>query len=215
MIRLQGSPAVEVSVRDTSMDDARSRAFTGLVDRHVLDEAYRYATLLLGDRADAEDATHDAALAAWRRFSELRDPARFDAWFGRILVNACRDRLRARRRTVRSIGVDDAGGADLGGTSMGATAPAQRAYRSDGTGWGLPDLAEATARRDALAQAIRRLSPDHREVVVLRFYLDLTVDQIAQRTGVGAGTVKSRLHYALRQMRDALGAADEEVRDAR
>ncbi len=64
-------------------EDARARAFAGIVDRRALDAAYRYATLILGDRADAEDATHDAALTAWRRFAELRDPARFDAWFGR------------------------------------------------------------------------------------------------------------------------------------
>lgn len=78
-------------------DADRARTFARLVDRRALDRAYRYATLLLGDPTDAEDAVHDAALVAWRRFRDLRDPARFEAWFGRILVNACRDRLRARR----------------------------------------------------------------------------------------------------------------------
>ena len=171
-------------------EDARARAFAGVVDRHALDAAYRYATLILGDPSDAEDATHDAALTAWRRFPELRDPARFDAWFGRILVNSCRDRLRVRRRTVHEI-------------------------LDDGTAGSTVDPSDAVARRHALVQAIRTLSADHREVVVLRFYADLTVDQIAGRTGVGAGTVKSRLHYALRDLRRALGSEDEEMRDER
>ena len=173
--------------RSTDADD-RARAFGDFVDRRAIDAAYRYATLILGDRSEAEDATHDAALRAWRRFDELRDPTRFDAWFGRILVNACRDRLRARRRTVRLIEPEAAGGAAA-------------------------DPTDASARRQVLAEAIRTLSVDHREVVVLRFYADLTVDQIAERTGVGAGTVKSRLHYALRHLREALGSGDEEVRD--
>jgi RNA polymerase sigma-70 factor (ECF subfamily) len=170
---------------------ARAEAFAGLVDRRTLDSAYRFATLMLGDRGEAEDVTHDAAVMAWRRFADLRDPDKFDAWFGRILVNACRDRLRARRRTPLSL---DAGAPVFGD-------------RTRPTGFDLlssPDQSDAFARRDALATAIRTLSPDHREVVVLRYYVDLTVDQIAARTGTGAGTVKSRLHYALRYLRSAV-----------
>ena len=164
-------------------DDPRTQTFAELMDRRVLDNAYRYATLILGDRADAEDATHDAALTAWRHLGELRDPAKFEAWFGRIVVNACRDRLRARRRRPIQVELDP----ELSS----------------------PDANDGLARRDTLALAIRSLSADHREVVVLRFYADLTVDQVAARTGVGAGTVKSRLHYALRILRAAVDAEDE------
>lgn len=169
-------------------DDLRARTFETLVDRRALDGAYRIARLILGDPVDAEDATHDAALAAWRRFAELREPARFEAWFGRILVNACRDRLRARRRlpiSIETLGVGplrDAGSADP---------------------------ADAVVRRDFLRKAIRSLSPDHREVVVLRYYADLTVEQIAERTGARAGTVKSRLHYALRRLRADVDASGD------
>lgn len=164
-------------------DDPRARSFAELLDRRALDSAYRYATLMLGDRGEAEDATHDAALAAWRHLGELRDSAKFEAWFGKIVVNACRDRLRARRRRPVHLALDP----ELSG----------------------PDANEGLARRDALAGAIRSLSADHREVVVLRFYADLTVDEIAARTGVGSGTVKSRLHYALRNLRAAVDAQDE------
>ncbi len=163
----------------------RSRAFANFVDRDALDRAYRYATLILGDAAEAEDATHDAALRAWHRFGELRDPTRFEAWFGRILVNACRDRQRGRRHETLSL--DD--------PSFPTEGPWLRVAS---------DPAEAFGRRQAMAAALRALRPDHLEAVVLRFYLDLTIDQIAERTGARAGTVKSRLHYALRELRGTL-----------
>ncbi|MGC8635262.1 MAG: RNA polymerase sigma factor [Candidatus Limnocylindrales bacterium] len=191
MIETEQRPTADTPPGSRTADEAaRTRAFLGLLDRRALDAAYRYATLILGDRLDAEDAAHDAALAAWRRFSELRDPGRFDAWFGRILVNTCRDRLRARRRSVHEILDEETAGL-------------------------ITDPAGAIARQQAIARAMQTLSADHREVIVLRFYADLTVDEIAQRTGVGAGTVKSRLHYALRHLRDALGSEDEEMRHER
>jgi RNA polymerase sigma-70 factor (ECF subfamily) len=164
-------------------DQVRARTFDALVDRPALDRAYRIARLIMLDPDDAEDATHDAVLSAWRRFGELRDPERFDAWFGRILVNACRDRLRSRRRGPISIEVAGVGILERGHG---------------------PDPGDALARSDLLRDAFRTLSPEHREVVALRFYLDLTVDQIAERTGSRAGTVKSRLHYALRRMREGI-----------
>lgn len=174
--------------RGDGSDDERARAFAAHVDRPALDAAYRYATLILGNRAEAEDATHDAALTAWRKFGELRDPARFEAWFGRILVNACRDRLRARKRLP--VRIDPPGGVrDIDPVALD--------------------------RRQALARGLRTLSPEHREVVVLRFFEDLTVDQIAERTGARSGTVKSRLHYALRHLRDAFDSFDGSTRDDR
>jgi RNA polymerase sigma factor (sigma-70 family) len=172
---------------EESFDVARARAFARLVDRPALDRAYRYATLVLGSRSDAEDATHDAALTAWRRFGDLRDPDRFDAWFGRILVNSCRDQLRARRRTPYSLDVEPS-------EQRGPTLRDPRVT---------VDEAQAFAVRDALRGALRSLSAEHREVIVLRFYLDLTVDEIAARTGARPGTVKSRLHHALRRLRTA------------
>ena len=177
---------VEAMERTDPADDVRARTFDALVDRRALDRAYRTARLILLDPVEAEDATHDAALAAWRRFGELRDPARFEAWFGRILVNACRDRLRARRRLPVSID-----------------------SRVEPLGGGTTDPADALARGEMLRAAIRSLSPEHREVIALRFFADLTVDQIAERTGARAGTVKSRLHYALRHLREQVGATDE------
>ena len=74
----------------------RDASFSALTQRH-LDATYRVATIIVGDPAEAEDATHDALVLAWRRWPTLRDPAKFEARFHRILVNVCRDRLRGRR----------------------------------------------------------------------------------------------------------------------
>jgi RNA polymerase sigma-70 factor (ECF subfamily) len=164
----------------------RAATFEAFASRH-LDAAYRVATAILGDPAAAEDATHDAFVAAWRGWPSLRDPSRFDAWFGRILVNTCRNALRQSRRTI----VVDVS--------------ARLAARSGGA-----DYATEAAVRDSLDRAFARLSADHRIAVVLRFYEDLTVDEIADRTGVSPGTVKSRVHYALRALGVQLGHDVEE-----
>jgi RNA polymerase sigma-70 factor (ECF subfamily) len=156
----------------------RRAAFAHLVDRD-LDVAYRIAAVILGSSQDAEDATHDAVVHAWRSFGALRDLARFEAWFHRILVNICRDRVRKRRRTP-------------------VTELRLAGERAAPSGFaGVDD-------RIALGRAFERLSPDQVVTVVLRFYADLTVEGVAIRTGVPVGTVKSRLHAAMAVLELAL-----------
>jgi RNA polymerase sigma-70 factor (ECF subfamily) len=162
--------------------DARAKAFRQLVDGQ-LDAAYHVAAIILDDPIEAEDAVHDAALSAWRRFDQLREKDRFDAWFSRILVNQCRDRLRSwgRRRLV-----------DLGGYVAAADHPRT------------PDSADATAIRDELSSAVNALPPDDRLIVSLRYGADLTVPAIARLVDIPEGTVKSRLHNALARLRRSL-----------
>lgn len=160
---------------------ARREAFERLTDQRLL-RAYRLATLIMRRDGDAQDAVHDAAVIAWTRFDELRDQSRFDAWFDRIVVNECRQRLR--RTSVRQLSMDGALGA--------ATA----------------DGASGRAEQDALRRALDRLKPEHRAVVVLRHLEDLSIAEIAARTGEREGTVKSRLHYALRELRAAYDAVE-------
>jgi RNA polymerase sigma-70 factor (ECF subfamily) len=164
-------------------DSGREVAFARLIDR-LLPTSYRLAAVLLSSESEAQDAVQDAAITAWERFDSLRDPQRFEAWFQRILANRCRDRLRRRRR-VRFVAMDG-----------------EAALVSDGD--------RGTAEREALAGALAELSPDHRLVIVLRFYADLSLEQIAARTGERLGTVKSRLHYALEALRAAYDAASRE-----
>ena len=166
----------------------RVAAFEALA-RQSLDSSYRLAALILRDATEAQDAVHDAFVQAWQKWSSLRDADRFDAWFGRILLNVCRDRLRRGRR------------------------------------WQVVDISAALDHRDAdeqgrrvddrlaIERSFRHLSADHRIVIVLRFYLDLSVDEIAERVGVPSGTVKSRLHVALRQVGGDLALAFDEEGD--
>jgi RNA polymerase sigma-70 factor (ECF subfamily) len=162
--------------------DARAVAFARLTSARLA-ACYRLATAILGDPVEAEDATHDAAVRAWERWDSLRDAARFDPWFQRILVNECRDRLRRRKLRLPSSQLVDRG-------------PAHANL----------DVGASLAERQALAEALARLQPDQRIVIVLRFYLGLDEQEIAARTGVRVGTIKSRLHYALRALRAARDA---------
>jgi len=163
--------------------DARAAAFRGLIEAE-LDRAYRLATVILGDRYDAEDAVHDAAEAAWRRWSDLRDEQRFQAWFGKIVVNACRDRLRRSRRR-RMV--------EIPRLVLDKEHPMAR------------DAADALALRDVLRRAFDALSPEERIVVVLRYEADLTMPRVAELAGIPEGTAKSRLHHALRKLRAVIG----------
>jgi RNA polymerase sigma-70 factor (ECF subfamily) len=157
----------------------RGEAFGRLLDAS-LDRSFRLAAVILGSREDAEDAVEDAALRAWQHFTSLRERGAFDAWFCRIVVNVCRDRLRQRRGTPVPLLDDPARGDDPIGESV---------------------------ERAALHQALARLTPEHRAAVALHYLEGLTVDQVAERVGTRAGTVKSRLHYGLIELRAAYDAA--------
>ena len=135
---------------------------------------------ILRDVDLAKDATQQALLQIWRDLPQLRDPARFEAWSYRLLVRACYTEGRKSRRwapNLRLLSVDEP-------------------MVVDGTG--------PVVDRDALERAFRRLSINHRTVVVLHHYLDLPLDRVADIVGAPLGTVGSRLHYATRQLRTAL-----------
>ena len=161
---------------------ARRAAFARFTDERLV-RAYRLASVILRDAVEAEDAVHDAGVQAWLHWSELRDQTKADAWFDRIVVNECRARLRRRRIAPITV----------------AELP-ERAGGHDAFG----ELIE----RDALRSALARLDPDHRIAVVLRHVEGLSPAEIAERTGTREGTVKSRLHYALRDLRAALEAGE-------
>jgi RNA polymerase sigma-70 factor (ECF subfamily) len=146
------------------------------------DRLHAIAHRILRDIDLAEDATQQALLAIWRDLPQLRDPARFDAWSYRLLVRACYAVGRWTRRstpTLRLLPFDEPVG---------------------------PDTATLVHDRDQLERGFRRLSIDHRAVVVLHHYLGLSVDEIAGALDVPPGTVRSRLHHAMRGLRAALDA---------
>jgi RNA polymerase sigma-70 factor (ECF subfamily) len=130
----------------------------------------------------AEDATQQALLTVWRDLPKLRDPARFDAWSYRLLVRACYAEARRTRRSASNLRL----------------LPADEPMGADGL--------STVIDRDQLERGFRRLSIDHRAVVVLHHYLDLPLSEVAAALGVPEGTVRSRLHHAMRAMRAALEA---------
>ena len=159
--------------------DARAKpneVFVRLADQE-LHRAYRLAGLILGNEHDAEDATQDALLKAWSAYPTLRQPDDFQAWFDRILVNSCRDRMR-RRKLIRFL-------------------PMAGEFEQQPT----RDPFQQLVASDELLRAMDDMDADLRTAVVLRYWADLTVDEIARRTGWRSGTVKSRLHRALELMR--------------
>lgn len=165
----------------------RSTLFVELAGRD-LDRVYRLAGLLLGDAAEAEDAVGDALERAWIALPRLRDLAGFSAWFDRIVVNVCRDRLRRRKR-VRFVRID-------GSTDRSTTA----------------DPFRGVLDRDEILGRLELLPHDERAVVVLHYWADLTQEAVAERLGCPVGTVKSRLNRALVRMRRAEALAAEVAR---
>jgi RNA polymerase sigma-70 factor (ECF subfamily) len=178
-----GRHVVEAVATESGREARTLDAFEALSD-HCLDDAYRLAAVVLRDQMEAQDVVHDAVLIGWRKFGSLRDPSRFDAWFGRIVLNLCRDRLRSRGRgRVRE-------------AALGAAMELGRR-----------DEFHQVARRDAIAAAFPTLDPDQQLVVALRFYRDLQLDAIADLLGIPLGTVKSRLHHGLKRLRAELERA--------
>ncbi|HET9498516.1 MAG TPA: sigma-70 family RNA polymerase sigma factor [Candidatus Limnocylindria bacterium] len=145
------------------------------------DRLHAVAHRILRDIDLAEDATQQALLSIWRDLPQLRDPARFEAWSYRLLVRACYAEARRNRSWHPGLRLVD-------------------------TDTPMADSSASVADRDQLERGFRRLSIDHRAVVVLHHYLDFTLDEVADALGVPVGTVRSRLHYAMRGLRAALDA---------
>lgn len=162
-------------------------AFEPLVRSHEA-RALAIAEGLLGDPDDAADAVQEAFVKAFRALDRMRNGSAFGPWFRTILRNHCRDRLR--RASGRPSVPWDAGVVD-----PAAAAP------SPGLG---------AIERDELAAAVRsalaKLSPEHREILVLKEMEGLEYAEIARELGIPGGTVASRLHYARGLLRRILTA---------
>src|SRR6476659_625631 len=156
-------------------------AFDALIERFG-DQLHSVARRILRDPYLAEDATQRALLDAWRNLPKLRDPDRFEAWLYRLVVKACHAEARRERRQR----------ADL------------RLLESDEPV--VQDSIARIANQEQLDRAFRRLGVEHRTVVVLIHYMGLTAGEAADAMGTPIGTVRSRLHYALNHLREAVEA---------
>lgn len=151
-------------------------AFAALVDAHLarLDAAAR---LILRDVELARDAVQEGLLRAWRDLPGLREPDRFGAWLHRLVIHACLDLARHRRRRPMELRL------------VATDSPA------------VPDIAGRLADRELVEQALGRLEPGHRAVVALHYLLGMPLAEVATVLRIPLGTAKSRLHYSLAEMR--------------
>ncbi|HET7726215.1 MAG TPA: RNA polymerase sigma factor [Candidatus Limnocylindrales bacterium] len=166
-------------VRQARQGDAE--AFDALA-RMVGDRCLAIAVRILRDLDLAEDAVQAALITAWIELRALRDPSRFEPWLHRILTNACYAEARRRRRWSDGLRI-----LPVAGTRS-------------------PDEYLTVDDRDALERAFRRLTAEQRAVLVFHHYLGLSIPEVAERTGLPVGTVKSRLHHATRSLRASLDA---------
>ena len=141
---------------------------------------YVTALAILGKNDDAADAFQEAALSIMLHIGSLREPAYFNTWATRILVNHALTIRRNRSKVLSLSGTVE--------TRMAAREPSH-------------DLGSQVAGRVDLMQAMLALAPHHRAVIALRYLHDVQLDGIAEALDVPVGTVKSRLHYALRRLR--------------
>ena len=144
--------------------------------------SFRTACLILGNRADAEEAVQDAFLRAWRFRDALTSVPSIKPWLYRVVVNSCYSKLRQEipQREHR------AGDGELAERMASASDPASSAERSEVAG--------------VVLAALQRLPVSLRVPVVLRYYADLSERDIALAIGRRPGTVKSRLHEARRRL---------------
>jgi RNA polymerase sigma-70 factor (ECF subfamily) len=151
-----------------------------------VDRLYAIARVTLRDADRAEDAVQECLVRCWRDLPSLRDADRFEAWQRRLLMHAITDEFRRGRRFEAKVRV-------------------LHAEPIEG------DASVALADRDELDRGFRRLSSEHRAILVLRYFQGLTLPEVADALGIAEGTAKSRLHYAMAALRAALDADSRAV----
>lgn len=169
----------------TRARDGDRDAFAVLVTRHQ-EVAFRAAWVVCGDAADAQDAAQEGLLKAYLALGRFRDGAPFRPWLLAIVANEARNRARSAGRRAHLA------------LRAGAALDEHAAPGAD-------VAVLAGARRGTLLAALQRLDPDHREILTLRYLLDLSERECAAVLSVRPGTVKSRASRALRRLRDELG----------
>ena len=160
-------------------------AFTELVRRHE-DRIFALALRMTGNRHDALDATQETFLTAARRASSFRGESSFGTWLYRIAINASHD-LTRKRKGWETLEADPAESAPPAAPTRG--------------------FDEGIAVRVDLARALAELPPAYREAVVMHDLGDLPYEAIARLTGVGIGTVKSRISRGRRRLAELLEQA--------
>jgi RNA polymerase sigma-70 factor (ECF subfamily) len=166
----------------TALKGRDPRAVQELVNSYG-DRLLRSAFALCGNEADAQDLVQDTFLQAIRSVHRFRGRSALYTWLYAILLNLTRHYHRDRKRIV----YDD----DLTGREV--CLPDENPCQSD-----------TETASSAVVDALSKLSGAHREVIILRYYENMKIHEIAGHLGISKGTVKSRLHYAIGEMQKLL-----------
>ena len=154
-----------------------AHAFAALIEP-LLNPAYRLAAVMLADPSTAEDAVQEASIKAWRKLGQLRgDAGSLRSWFLSIVANECRMVRRQRWWSVAKV--------------------AEVVPLHDGS----DSFSEVSSD---LKTALLRLSPDEQLPLVLYFYLDLPLDEVARTLGISPAAAKSRIYRTARKLRSDL-----------
>jgi RNA polymerase sigma-70 factor, ECF subfamily len=154
----------------------------GVLVRRYQDTYFRFATRMLGDREDADDALQSAFVRAFRGLRDCRDPGRFGAWLYQIVINECRTLGSRRARRERRIVPFD------GEPERGAVEHAE----------------ESSADLEEIQRAIDQLDPEQREAFVLKHVEELSYEEMATLTGAGVSALKMRVKRACNRLRELL-----------
>ena len=151
--------------------------FDDFVERNI-DRVFRIAVAILSNSSDAQDATQEVFVRAWKHRASLRDASRADAWLRTIVVNVCRSHLKRRRPRLDSV-VDEC-------AADGVATPSHDPYDGD---------------EELVLAAMGALTHEHRLVLILRYVDGHGTDEVARSLGISPGTARSRIHYGLRALR--------------
>jgi RNA polymerase sigma-70 factor (ECF subfamily) len=146
---------------------------------------YQTALGIVGNRHDAQDVWQDTVLKAWSSLPHLRQPEYFKTWFTRILLNEAKQVLRRRSRQPE----------------LYAELPE------------VPGESVDVEQYMLVHSGLQKMAPEQREAILLRYWMDLTLDEIAEATGVPLSTAKTRLYQGQRVLKEFIKEADLTCQD--
>lgn len=148
------------------------------------DQVFRLALRMCGSEADADEVAQEAFLSAWKALPNFRGESQFSTWLYQLTTHAAIDLMRREKRQIAADDITEVSAADPG------PSPQQQAERSE--------------TRQAVRDAMGQLSPEYRQIVVLRFLQELSYEEIGAVLKLPSGTVKSRLNRAKAQLKEIL-----------
>lgn len=178
--------------------------FRPLVEKYR-QQTFYLALQIVGNREDAMDISQESFIRAYHNLGRFDATRPFGAWLLRIVRNLCIDLLR-RRRVRRAVSLDDPGRGPDGesGRPLHETVADERTSAAD-------VLVERNELKSKIWRAMGRLDENHRTILVLRDFQDLSYLEMADVLGIPKGTVMSRLHHARRRLREELEGDNEEL----